>query len=679
MLAVALLGYLCSVLLREPGTHLPLFDDWLTNAVQLVASALCLGRALLPGRNRVPALVLGSGLLLWSIGNVIWTTESVGGASPVPSAADWFFLSMYPLTYLAVMLLLHERGRIPAIAWLNGLVGGLGVASAAAAFAFDPILHGTGGAPLTVAVDLAYPLGDLVLLALVATALTASRSTDARWLLLAGGCALFGAADTAYLFLDATGVYQRGGLVDVGWPLAVVLISAAMWRPATGADRVRPAGGAHLVPMLGLLAVLGIVVYGDFRPVNRLALILGAATIAIIVLRSIAWTKEVGALDVERRLHAQAEAARAAMAEREAENRALATRLAGLLDAAPVAIVETDLDDRVVRWNRAAESIYGWTEAQVTGRLNPNPDIGFSGQFSHLRADGGAVDVDVVRATLRDSADRRVGTITVVTDVSSRKRLEVELRHAQKLESVGRLAAGIAHEINTPVQFIGDNVSFLHRAFTNLLEYLRAPEQERDRAAEELDIEFLVEEVPDAIAQTRHGVDRVASIVRAMKFFGHPNDTEKIAVNLNEAVQNTIIVAFNELKYVAEVRTELAELPPVPAHLGDINQVVLNLLVNAAHAIGDRVTEGDRGTITVRTRHSGEHAVIEVADTGTGIPSHVVDKIFDPFFTTKPVGTGTGQGLALVRSLIVERHGGRIDFETEPGAGTTFSVWLPLG
>ncbi|WP_164842626.1 two-component system sensor histidine kinase NtrB [Actinoplanes solisilvae] len=268
-------------------------------------------------------------------------------------------------------------------------------------------------------------------------------------------------------------------------------------------------------------------------------------------------------------------------------------------------------------------------------------------------------------------------------DISERQRLELGLRHAQKLESVGRLAAGIAHEINTPMQFIGDNVRFLDESFTELLtltaeirERLGASDEDLTRRMLDLDLDFLLEEAPAAIRQTLEGVERVAMIVRAMKAFGHPGSDTKSPADLNEAIQNAVVVAANEIRLVAEVRTDLAELPPVLCHIGDINQTVLNLLINAAHAI-DAAGRG-RGEIRVSTRREGHEVVIEVADTGTGVPPEIADKLFDPFFTTKQVGQGTGQGLPLIRSLVVDRHQGSISFTSEPGVGTIFTVRLPV-
>jgi signal transduction histidine kinase len=275
--------------------------------------------------------------------------------------------------------------------------------------------------------------------------------------------------------------------------------------------------------------------------------------------------------------------------------------------------------------------------------------------------------------------------------------MELQLRQAQKLESIGQLAAGIAHEINTPTQYIGDNVRFLQDAFTDLrevnrgfLQLLEAARQgavsdevvrELEDQMEDADMEYLAEEIPRAIAHTLEGVERVTKIVRAMKSFSHPGSEEKTPIDLNKAVESTVTVSRNEWKYHADLVTDLdPALPLVPCLPGELNQVILNLIINAAHAIADVVGDGSqgKGTLTVRTRHDGTWAEIRIEDTGGGIPEQVRERIFDPFFTTKPVGKGTGQGLAISRSVIVDQHGGTIYFDTELGRGTSFVVRLPL-
>jgi two-component system, NtrC family, sensor kinase len=284
----------------------------------------------------------------------------------------------------------------------------------------------------------------------------------------------------------------------------------------------------------------------------------------------------------------------------------------------------------------------------------------------------------------------------LLSEITERKRMEIELRQAQKLEAVGQLAAGIAHEINTPIQFVGDNIRFFQDAFRDLERLLMSYEELRREAAGRVDTElleglaqaerqtdweYLKGEVPKALEQTLDGVSRVSRIVRAMKDFSHVGrGGEKAAADLNRALESTLVVARNELKYVADVETEFGDIPPVVCNLGDLNQVFLNLLVNAAHAVGDVVKgTGNRGRIRVRTCQEGNRVVVAINDTGAGIPEEIREKIFEPFFTTKEVGKGTGQGLTLARNVVVERHGGSLTFESEVGRGSTFFVRLPIG
>ncbi|MFH0924167.1 MAG: ATP-binding protein [bacterium] len=290
-----------------------------------------------------------------------------------------------------------------------------------------------------------------------------------------------------------------------------------------------------------------------------------------------------------------------------------------------------------------------------------------------------------------------------IIDISERKKAEQEkelllkeLIHAQKIESIGTLAAGIAHEINTPIQFIGDNTSFLEGATSNLIKLINtyknslATLKNQQQGAEllemiqqveqNLDIEYLRQEIPNALKQSQEGIERVAHIVRAMKDFSHKGNDEKAPTDINRAIQTTITISKNEWKYVADLTTDLDPIMPfVPCFEGDLKQAVLNLIVNAAHAIGDVVAnKGDKGIIGVKTFQEDTFVVIEVSDTGTGIPTEIHDKIFVPFFTTKVVGKGTGQGLAIAYASIVKKHKGTITFKTELGKGTTFIIKLPL-
>ncbi len=287
--------------------------------------------------------------------------------------------------------------------------------------------------------------------------------------------------------------------------------------------------------------------------------------------------------------------------------------------------------------------------------------------------------------------------IIMFEDQTEALTLERELRQAQKLEAIGQLAAGIAHEINTPVQYVGDNIRFLADSFTALLSVLKGYEEffqaEQAREAQktwhdaieslrqDADLDFLREEIPVTVQQSLEGVGRVSNIVRAMKEFSHPGSTEKVQVDINKALQSTITVSRNEWKYGADLETDFADdLPPVSCLPAELNQVFLNLIVNAAHAIDARVKNGDfiKGRIRVSTRVEKDQVVIEVADNGTGIPESIRYRIYDPFFTTKGVGKGTGQGLAIARDIVVEKHGGTINCQTREGEGTTFTISLPL-
>jgi signal transduction histidine kinase len=283
----------------------------------------------------------------------------------------------------------------------------------------------------------------------------------------------------------------------------------------------------------------------------------------------------------------------------------------------------------------------------------------------------------------------------LMLDVTELRNLERELASAQKLESVGRLAAGVAHEINTPVQFVSDSVQFARTAITEIAKVISAYHALQEaaklgsnvleiaeqalRTEVDVDLDYLMKDVPLALEGAAEGLRRIATIVRSMKEFAHPDQAAKTFANLNQAIQSTLVVANNEYKYLATIDTQLGELPLVPCYLGEINQVVLNLIINASHAMADAAKDtGKLGILTICTRLDGDAVEISIADTGTGIPESARDSIFDPFFTTKEVGKGTGQGLAIARSIVVNKHGGTLRFETECGKGTTFFIRLPL-
>ncbi|HWM85456.1 MAG TPA: ATP-binding protein, partial [Kofleriaceae bacterium] len=314
-----------------------------------------------------------------------------------------------------------------------------------------------------------------------------------------------------------------------------------------------------------------------------------------------------------------------------------------------------------------------------------------------------AADEALARANreLEDRVEARTAELTtanqqLVVELEERSRMEMELRQAQKLESVGRLASGIAHEINTPIQFVSDSCHFLRDSIGDvhrlIAEYRRivtevsagaidgkAALSMAEEAEADADLEYLAENMPLAVGRSIEGLERVASIVRAMKEFAYPERKERALADLNQAIQTTLMVSNNETKYLADVKTELGELPKVLCHVGELNQVILNIVINAAHAMQEGVNRtGTKGTITIRTWTAGSDVFVSIRDTGTGIPPEIVDKIFDPFFTTKEVGKGTGQGLAIARSIVVDKHGGTLTLETELGRGTMFTISLPI-
>jgi two-component system NtrC family sensor kinase len=272
-----------------------------------------------------------------------------------------------------------------------------------------------------------------------------------------------------------------------------------------------------------------------------------------------------------------------------------------------------------------------------------------------------------------------------------------KLLQAQKLEAIGQLAAGIAHEVNTPAQYVTDNVSFLQRAFDKLLRLIEAQAnvveavrvgdatpaglEPVDAARASAKLDYLTRQVPRAIEQSLAGLGQVSSIVKAMKEFSHPSGTEKQPFDIHDVIESTSIVAKSEWKYVADLELNFDwNLAPVPLLRNEFSQVLLNLIVNAAHAIAAALPPGssEKGKIVISTRAAGKHVEVRVKDSGTGIPESIRPRVFEPFFTTKEVGRGTGQGLAIAYSVVVDKHGGSLSFETEEGRGTTFIIALPL-
>ncbi len=429
-----------------------------------------------------------------------------------------------------------------------------------------------------------------------------------------------------------------------------------------------------------------------------------------------------------------------------------------VLDSLSAMLIGVDDEGRVVEWNSVASDLFGLGDAQVLGQVfddlplcwdrecvreavarciatgerlrrenitvTPLPaqealrgtgtgmtadSVDSAGAEEDAAMDADATEADAAAKVPAESAQSRVVSITVNptqtgggrgfaiigSDVTERQMLEMQLHQAQKLESVGTLAAGIAHEINTPMQFVSDNLRFVSQSVMPLTSVLQLiPElvdcsrngvlptelaARLELATHGVDVAFLADELPAALDEMQEGVNRVTTIVRAMKDFSHPGNQGRQNADLNKAISTTVSVARNEYKYHADVETDFGEIPLADCYVADLNQVFLNLLVNAAHAIKDVVGDGaGRGTIRISTRLDGDMIEIRVADTGAGIPEHARSKIFDQFFTTKGVGKGTGLGLAIARAVVIDKHKGSIRFETELGKGTTFIVRIPV-
>jgi signal transduction histidine kinase len=271
----------------------------------------------------------------------------------------------------------------------------------------------------------------------------------------------------------------------------------------------------------------------------------------------------------------------------------------------------------------------------------------------------------------------------LASEMRERERMKDELRVAHKLEAVGQLAAGIAHEINTPIQYVADSVAFIGEAFAEMRSIVQTYRQalydgtQQAALTDHSDLAYLEQNVPAAVDRALMGLERVAALVRAMKEFGQPSLGDKSFADLNRAIATTLTVASNEYKDVATIELDLGDVPEVACHIAELNQVFLQLVVNATHAIAGNHVQPDRGSIRIRSWCEADAVCISVADDGTGIAEDIQPRIFEPFFTTKPIGRGTGQGLSIARSIVVDRHAGTLTFETALGRGTTFLVRLP--
>ncbi len=317
---------------------------------------------------------------------------------------------------------------------------------------------------------------------------------------------------------------------------------------------------------------------------------------------------------------------------------------------------------------------------------------------SQFISEEGERDFHIITSPVRNQDGEIVAAIELLEDVTERLASEREMNKRQKLEAMGQLASGIVHEINTPVQYVMDNINFLKDSFRDILQLVGKYDEcidglssgslgvddLRDKilaAQDDVDIAYLKDELPETLEQSIEGMKRIHRIVRAMKEFSHPGSDEKSSVNINMLLENAITISKNEWKYVADIVTEFdPDLPYVPCLSGEMNQVFLNLIVNAAHAIGtfaDQRGDGGHGTITVTSETMAGGIRVVISDTGGGIPEEIGDKVFQPFFTTKERGEGTGQGLAIAQRVVVDKHQGTLAYTSKIGKGTSFIIELP--
>ena len=389
-----------------------------------------------------------------------------------------------------------------------------------------------------------------------------------------------------------------------------------------------------------------------------------------------------------------------------------------LISSLSSALIAVTPDLRVTRWNPKAEKVFDLSSEKALNQTLEGLELTWEWRnveaaFHRCQKDRRAVYMDPVPFKRSNNTDGYlginispvfddnqivIGFILLCGDITERKTMESRLVQSQKLESIGQLAAGIAHEINTPIQYVGNNTHFLQRSFISLMQVINSYQEVLDAArtgvinadlldkadivAQKAELDFLTNEIPAAIDQTINGINRVAEIVQSMRNFSHPGVVKKTAVNINKALLDTLVVARNTWKYVAEIETDLdPQLPDVICLAGEINQVFLNIILNAADALAEKFKSDslEKGLIRVNTRLDGNYVDIRITDTGPGVPLEIRGRIFEPFFTTKEVGKGTGQGLAIAYDIVEHKHHGTLTFITEVGQGTTFIIRLPVG
>lgn len=420
----------------------------------------------------------------------------------------------------------------------------------------------------------------------------------------------------------------------------------------------------------------------------------------IFILLYGAW-QAIRAIKYSREVEKQKENLETTVKQRTSELETREAFFRGITETATDPIFLVDQSNHIGFVNEATEKVFGYKSLELLGRPISLLLPSVSNMEGLIAETGGEItgktnDDKTLSLKVSVSKIDLVGGLKhytcIVHDLTDIKSLEKELATSQKLEAVGQLAAGIAHEINTPSQFISDNLLFMKESVDELFDLVGDLDTifEEDKKEiiykkyqeliEQADVGFLKEEIPSALDQSYDGINRIAKIVRAMKDYAHPGESMEVS-DINHAIQSTITISKSEWKYLAELETDFAnDLPLVECVVSDINQVVLNMVVNAAHAIGEKYEDSENklGKICVSTACAGENILITIEDNGNGMPEHIQAKVFDPFFTTKSVGKGTGQGLSIAHNIIVNKHGGELSLESKQGEGTKFYIYVPI-
>jgi len=366
------------------------------------------------------------------------------------------------------------------------------------------------------------------------------------------------------------------------------------------------------------------------------------------------------------------------------------------------AIVITDIKGVIEFVNPAFEKTTGYSAGEVLGRSTSVLKSGqhdnafyddlwktiiagkpWKGHFFNKKKNGDIYQEDASISPVFDKSGNIINFVALKRDISDMIKIENQLRHAQKMEGIGTLAAGIAHEINTPLQYISDNTLFIKDSFVKISDFYSNVKKSTEGGSGKkitigTDLEYLMNEIPGALEESMNGIKIVRKIVMAMKTFSHPGLKTMQKADINDAITSTVTITKNVWKYVAEVETHPAEnLPEITCHIGDINQVILNMITNSCDAIAEKKSE-EKGLIKISTSFDKAFIYITIEDNGAGIPTGLKEKIFQPFFTTKQIGKGTGQGLALSYDIIVNKHNGGIKVDSEHDKGTVFTIKLPI-